>query len=157
VGRRYRILGHGRVSAVEIENLDTHTRRTINGDTVVLPGDWIPDSELARTANLEIDPNTCGPLIDTRQATSIPGVFAIGNLTHAVDTADVAALDGRAVAEHVLAELYGPTAAQAVPGPRILPGKSLRWITPGLTQPPNPRDADCSPGHDPISTSPPSR
>jgi thioredoxin reductase len=123
VGRRCRILGHGRVSAVEIENLDTHTRRTIDCDTVVLPGDWIPDSELARTAYLEIDPNTRGPLVDTRQATSIPGVFAIGNLTHPVDTADVAALDGRAVAEHVLAELYGPTPARAVPGPRILPGK----------------------------------
>lgn len=133
--RLIRIIGHGRVSAVEIENLDTHTRRTIDCDTVVLTGDWIPDSELARTANLEIDPNTRGPLIDTRQATSIPGVFAIGNLTHPVDTADVAALDGRAVAQQVLAELYEPTLAPAVPGPRILPGKHLRWITPGILNP----------------------
>ena len=130
--RLTRIIGHGRVSAVEIENLDTHTRRTIDCDTVVLTGDWIPDSELARAADLEIDPNTRGPLIDTGQATSNPGVFAIGNLTHPVDTADVAALDGRAVAQHVLAHLSGQRLDPAGPRPRILPGKHLKWITPGV-------------------------
>jgi thioredoxin reductase len=128
-----RIIGQGRVSAVEIENLDTHGRRTIECDTVIFTGDWIPDNELARAANLEIDPHTHGPLIDTRQATSTPGVFAIGNLTHPVDTADVAALDGQAVAHRVLAHLHGrPTTAN---GPRIQPGQHLKWITPGVLDP----------------------
>jgi hypothetical protein len=60
-------------------------------------------------------------------------VFAIGNLVHPVDTADVAALDGRAVAQHVLAHLHGhPTAAA---GPRILNGKHLKWVSPGILNP----------------------
>lgn len=129
-----RIIGQGRVSAVEIENLDTHARRTIDCDTVIFTGDWIPDNELARAANLQIDPNTRGPLIDTRQATTSPGVFAIGNITHPVDTADVAALDGQAVAHHVLAHLHGqPTATPS--GPTIQPGQHLKWITPGILNP----------------------
>lgn len=128
-----RIIGQTRVSAVEIENLDTRIRRTIDCDTVVFTGDWIPDNELARGLQLPIDPHSHGPLVDTRQATATPGVFAIGNLVHPVDTADVAALDGRAVAEYVLAHLHGqPTAAA---GARILPGKHLKWVSPGIFNP----------------------
>jgi thioredoxin reductase len=128
-----RIIGQGRVSGVEIEHLDTRTRRTVACDTVVFTGDWIPDNELARAAHLPIDPNMLGPLVDTRQATAMPGLFAIGNLVHPVDTADVAALDGRAVAQHVLAHLHGQPRAAA--GPRILPGSRLKWISPGSLNP----------------------
>ena len=77
----------------------------IDCDTVVLTGDWIPDHELARSAGLDIDPGTQGPVVDTALRTSRPGVFAVGNLLHPVDTADIAALDGRHVADHVRAYL----------------------------------------------------
>ncbi len=130
--RVLRITGHGRVSAVEIENIDTRERRTIDCDTVVFSGDWIPDNELARSANLQMDPATRGPLVDTTQATHVPGIFAIGNLTHPVETADVAALDGRAVAPHVLAYLQNGAARVAGSGPRVLPGEHLKWISPGI-------------------------
>jgi thioredoxin reductase len=130
-----RVIGDGRVAAIEIEHLDTHARRTIDCDTIVFTGDWIPDNELARAARLEIDPGTRGPVVDTRQATSRPGVFAIGNLNHPVDTADVAALDGRAVANHVLTYLRNPSADTADPGPRVLPGRGLKWVAPGILHP----------------------
>ena len=126
------IHGRGRVQAVELDNLDTRTRRTVRCDTVVFTGDWIPDNELARAAALDIDEHTLGPLVDTRQATSANGVFAIGNLVHPVDIADVAALDGRAVATHVLAHLHGDYGAdRATPQIRVLPGENLRWVSPG--------------------------
>jgi thioredoxin reductase len=126
-----RIIGRPRVEAVEIENVDTGARRTVACDTVVFTGDWIPDNELARAANLDMDPHTHGPLVDTAQATSTPGIFAIGNLTHPVDTADVAALDGRAVADQVLRYLGGaplPTPAAEI---RVQPGANLLWVSPG--------------------------
>jgi thioredoxin reductase len=127
-----RIIGHDRVHAVEVENLDTRERRTIDCDTVVVTGDWIPDHELARSAHLQMDPATLGPLVDTSQATDTPGTFAIGNLVHPVDTADVAALDGRAVAPHVLAYLHHGPDRSPRPRPRLLPGANLKWLTPGV-------------------------
>lgn len=130
------IRGRGRVEAIELENLDTKARRTVHCDTVIFTGDWIPDNELARAAVLDIDEHTRGPLVDTSQATSAAGVFAIGNLTHPVDTADVAAIDGRAVAAQVLAYLRGENRADvATPKVRVLPGENLRWVSPGRLSP----------------------
>jgi hypothetical protein len=126
-----KITGYGRVQAVELEHLDTGTRRTIDCDTVIFTGDWIPDNELVRAAGLDMDPATRGPLIDTAQATSTSGVFAIGNLTHPVDTADVAALDGRAVTSHVLRYLCDGAAASTATEIRVIPGDNLLWISPG--------------------------
>ena len=129
------IIGRGRVNAVEVEDLDTHHRRTVACDTVVFTGDWIPDHELARSAGLEIHRGTRGPVVDTRQATSRPGVFAVGNLTHPVDTADVAALDGRAVAEHVLRYLERDGHDAAERGLRVEAGSGLKWVTPSILIP----------------------
>ncbi|MUL65631.1 pyridine nucleotide-disulfide oxidoreductase [Mycobacterium sp. CBMA 234] len=126
--RLVRIIGKPQVEAVEIENLDTAERRIIDCDTVILTGDWIPDHELARTAGLDIDPGTLGPATDTALRTSRPGVFAIGNLLHPVDTADIAALDGRHVAGTVRAFLDGrQPAGQSVPVQAQAP---LRWVAP---------------------------
>ncbi len=133
--RVVQIIGRGRVSAVEIEDLDTHKRRSVACDTVVFTGDWIPDHELARSTGLEMHRGTRGPVVDSRQATSRPGVFAIGNLTHPVDTADVAALDGRAVATHVLSHLERDGHVQAGHGTRIESGSGLKWITPSVLVP----------------------
>ena len=102
-----RIIGHSALQGVEVEDLDTGGRRIVECDCVVFTGDWIPDHELARSAGLDMDAKTLGPLVDTALRTSRPGVFAIGNLVHPVDTADVVALDGRHVADHVLAHLDG--------------------------------------------------
>jgi thioredoxin reductase len=137
------IVGRGRVHAIEVEDLETHVRRTVPCDTVVFTGDWIPDHELARSAGLDMNPGTRGPAVDTRQATSRPDVFAIGNLTHPVDTADVAALDGHAVAEHVLRCLNGVCGESAAPRARLEAGSGLKWITPTVlipgVQPPRAR------------------
>lgn len=129
-----RIIGRPRVSAVELEHLGSGTREIVPCDTVVFTGDWIPDHELARSGGLDIDPGTRGPLIDSEQATSRAGIYAIGNLTHPVDTADVAALDGRAVAGAVLAHLAGIGSGRAS-ATRLYPGDGLAWLSPGLLLP----------------------
>lgn len=125
--------GKQRVRSVTVENLDTGARSTIECDTVVMTGDWIPDHELARTAGLAMDSATRGPLVDASLRTSRPGVFAVGNLVHPVDTADAAALDGRHVAPRVRDWLAGGQAAAA--GIRVRAGAPLRWVTPQLVTP----------------------
>ncbi|MBD0421775.1 FAD-dependent oxidoreductase [Streptomyces sp. TRM S81-3] len=131
-----RVLGKGRCQAVEIEHLDTGRRRTVACDTVVFTGDWVPDHELARTAGITLDPGTLGPLTDTALRTSRPGVFAAGNLLHPVDTADVAALDGRHVARHVMAHLNG--GGQPAGGVRLLADAPFRWVAPQILRPGDP-------------------
>jgi thioredoxin reductase len=136
-----RILGKPRIEGIEIENLDSRERRIIGCDTAVFTGDWIPDHELARAAGIGLDPGTLGPLVDTALRTDRDGVFAAGNLLHPVDTADVAALDGRHVADQVLSYLRdrsGWPDGQAV---RILVEPPLRWVAPGILRRGDPQPA----------------
>ena len=125
--------GKRRVRSVTVENLDTGARSTVECDTVVMTGDWIPDHELARTAGLKMDSATRGPVVDASLRTSRPGVFAVGNLVHPVDTADAAALDGRHVAPRVSEWLAGRRSAEA--GIRVRARTPLRWVTPQLVTP----------------------
>lgn len=125
-----RVIGKPTLRAVELEHLDSGERRTVECDTLVLTGDWIPDHELARGAGLVMDTGTLGPLVDSGLRTSRPGVFAAGNLLHPVDTADIAALDGRHVAGRVREYLRG--AVESAGGVRLLVDPPLRWVSPGL-------------------------
>src|SRR6185436_16377814 len=95
-------------------------------DTVVFTGDCIPDHELARRGGLAIDDGTRGPTIDQLGRTSAPGVFAIGNLVHAAETADVAAVGGQVVARHVVRYLDARAWPTATIPMRCTP--PLRWV-----------------------------
>ncbi|HWU10768.1 MAG TPA: FAD-dependent oxidoreductase [Streptomyces sp.] len=134
-----RVIGKGRCQAVEIEHLDTGKRRTFECDTVVFTGDWIPDHELVRAAGITLDEGTLGPLTDTALRTSRPGVFAVGNMLHPVDTADVAALDGQHVAQQVIDHLAGRPEPE--PGVRLVAGAPFRWIAPQILRPDDPAPA----------------
>lgn len=133
------VLGKGRCEAVEIEHLDTGKRRTVECDTVVFTGDWIPDHELVRSAGITLDERTLGPLTDTALRTSRPGVFAVGNMLHPVDTADVAALDGKHVAQQVINHLDGRS--KPTEGVRLIADAPFRWIAPQILRPGDPAPA----------------
>lgn len=134
-----RLLGRPRLTGVEIRRPDGRVE-VIDADTIVFTGDWIPDHELARRGGLVIDHGSRGPSVDTALRTSRAGVFAAGNLLHPVETADAVALDGRAVARHVLAHLAGELPPATVP---LTVDAPLRWVAPhrvGPHAPPPPRD-----------------
>jgi len=125
-----------RLDGVELADLRTGAVRFVACDTLVFTGDWIPDHELARLAGAEIDPGTRGPAVDTALETSVPSVFAAGNLVHAAETADVAALGGRHAARHLAAALRAaPPRAQRIPVTVTAP---LRWISPNAIRVPGP-------------------
>jgi thioredoxin reductase len=91
------IVGKRRVERVVLTD-----GRTIDCDTVVFTGGWIPDNELARTSGLAMNPDVKGPTVDATFRTSREGVFAIGNLVHTVASADRCALDGKAVSAGIV-------------------------------------------------------
>jgi thioredoxin reductase len=112
-----RVDGRDRLTAVDVADVRTGAVRRVECDTLVFTGDWIPDHELARAAGIAIDPGTRGPAVDTSLETSARNVFAAGNLVHAAEIADVAALDGIHAARQIAAALRGrePAAAPEAP------------------------------------------
>ncbi|MDO5285499.1 MAG: FAD-dependent oxidoreductase [Actinomycetia bacterium] len=137
--RVVRVEGRGRVEAVVVENLTTGQQQRVECDTVVFTGDWVPDHELARMAGIEIDPGSLSPSVDASLRTSRDGVFAIGNLVHPVETADVAALDGVQVTRPVQDYLLGKRPSAC--GYRIVAEAPLRWVTPNRIDPGDPTPA----------------
>ena len=124
-----RVIGRGRLAGVEVADVRTGAARFVPCDTVVFTGDWIPDHELARLATLDLDPGRRGPAVNTALATSAPGVFAAGNLIHAAETADVAALSGRHAARQIHSFLAG-RARLTSPRIAVVAEPPLRWISP---------------------------
>ena len=127
------LTGRSRLSGVALRHDDGRTT-TLRCDTVVLTGDFVPDHELARRGGLVLDPGTRGPAYDAAFRTSRPGVFAAGNLLHAVERAGIAAQEGRAVAVPVLHRLAG-TEEPPGGGRRLVVDAPLRWIAPNVTGP----------------------
>jgi thioredoxin reductase len=125
--------GRRRVEAVDVENLTTGERRRIDCDTLVFTADWIPDNELARMAGLLIDRGSRGPVVDGASRTTVAGVFAAGNLTHPVETADVVALAGAHASAAILAHLSGHTLL--TPAVRLQASAPIRWVSPQLYRP----------------------
>ena len=135
-----RVTGRGRLDGAELADTRTGETRFVPCDLLVFTGDWIPDHELARAVGLDMDPGTQGPAVDTALATSVPGVFAAGNLVHAAETADVAALGGRHAARGIAAFLQsgaGGTARRPAREPVRLPvtvEPPLLWIAPNAVR-----------------------
>jgi thioredoxin reductase len=129
-----RISGRSRVESVEVTDRRTGVVRTVECDTVVFTGDWIPDHELARMCGLAIDPGTRGPRVDPSFRTSARGVFAAGNLLHGAETAGVAALEGRAGGAAIARFLRdgGWPEGAVVP---VLAEAPLKWVSPSAVVP----------------------
>jgi thioredoxin reductase len=122
----------GRLVSAEVADVtgaDSGRARTVACDWLVFTGDWIPDHVLARSAGLALDHGTRGPAVDTSMAASAPGVFAAGNLVHAAETADVAALSGRHAARQIDSFLAGQASPARAPVP-VVAESPLRWISP---------------------------
>lgn len=89
-----RVIGHDRVEAVEVSKVDEHlapipgTERVVPCDTLLLSVGLIPENELSVGAGVELDPRTRGAVVDQSLQTSVPGIFACGNVLHVHDLAD---------------------------------------------------------------------
>lgn len=88
------IHGEDRLEGVTIARVDEDwkpipgTERKIECDTLLLSVGLIPENELSGGAGVELDPITNGPKVDDTLMTSIPGIFACGNVLHVHDLVD---------------------------------------------------------------------
>lgn len=89
-----RVIGHDRVEAIEVSQVDEHlapipgTERVVPCDTLLLSVGLIPENELSVAAGVELDPRTRGAVVDQNLQTGVPGIFACGNVLHVHDLAD---------------------------------------------------------------------
>ena len=71
------------------------TEMTFDCDTILLSVGLIPENELTRRAGIEIDRRTNGAVVYENMETSMPGVFACGNVVHVHDLVDFVTAEGQ--------------------------------------------------------------
>ena len=88
------IHGKERVEGVTVAKVDEKrkgipgTERFIACDTLLLSVGLIPENELSKCADIRLDPNTNGAVVDQNRQTSCEGIFACGNVLHVHDLVD---------------------------------------------------------------------
>ncbi|MBS7525469.1 FAD-dependent oxidoreductase [Fusibacter paucivorans] len=108
------IKGKDRVEGVVIQKVDQKmqpipgTEIEYKCDTILLSVGLIPENELSRKAGIAIDPVTNGPVVNSNMETTIPGIFACGNVVHVHDLVDFVTEEsrhaGNAAAKYVMDE-----------------------------------------------------
>ena len=68
-------------------------------DCVLLSVGLIPENELSLGAGIEMDLGTKGPVVYDNMETSIPGIFASGNVVHVHDLVDFVSAEGEKAGE----------------------------------------------------------
>ena len=130
-----RVEGNQRVTGVRVAKVDAdrkpipETEWLIPCDTLLLSVGLIPENELSSAAHIELSPVTRGPVVNQYMQTSLPSVFACGNVVHVNDLADNVSLEsaraGRAAAKYALGTL--PEIRKVV---RMTPGENVRYLCP---------------------------
>lgn len=89
-----KVHGKKRLEGVTVAKLDENrtpipgTEEYIECDLLVLAVGLIPENELSLGCGIEMDPKTKGPLLDEEFMTSVPGIFACGNVAVVFDLVD---------------------------------------------------------------------
>ena len=121
------IRGKDRVERIVVSKVDENrrpipgTEMTFDCDTLLLSVGLLPENELSRQAGVEIDPS--GPVVWENCETSIPGVFACGNVLHVHDLVDYVTAEsmraGKAAADFLQSGEKTGEAVELKPGPGV--------------------------------------
>lgn len=139
-----RIHGKVRLEGVTIAQVDENrkpikgTEEYIECDTLLLSVGLIPENELSREAGINMDRVTSGPAVDESMETSIPGVFACGNVVHVHDLVDFVTQESRAAglgaSRYIKGEIDNSREVISTKGI-----KGIRYVVPQSVNPENVR------------------
>ena len=102
------ILGTDRVRGVELARDGDQDVFQVECDTIIVTGEFRPDSALIYNTPIELDPATQGPVVDMNLMTSVPNIFAAGNVLRGADMHDLCALEGRKAARSISKRVKSP-------------------------------------------------
>lgn len=130
-----RIEGNERVTGVWVAPVDENKKpikeqeEFVPCDTVLFSVGLMPENELTRKAGIKINPITNGPEINQYMQTSVPSVFACGNVVHVNDLADnvseESARAGKYAAQYAMGNLL-ETAREVA----CVTGRNVRYLCP---------------------------
>ena len=135
------IFGKDRLEAVEISEVNDHfqpipgSEKKYDCDTLLLSVGLLPEIELPFAADIVMDKRTRGPRVNESMETSIPGIFACGNVAHVHDLVDYVTIEsqkaGRFAVEFSKGNLKGGS------GICSLAGEGISYIVPQEIRPQN--------------------
>ena len=108
-----KIHGKKRLEGVTVAKLDENrniipgTEEYIECDLLVLAVGLIPENELSVGCGIELDPRTRGPVLDNHFMTSVPGIFACGNVAVVFDLVDYVSQSGEVAAQSAVDYIQG--------------------------------------------------
>jgi NADPH-dependent 2,4-dienoyl-CoA reductase/sulfur reductase-like enzyme len=137
-----KVHGKKRVEGITVAPLDTFGKLKLVSstyipcDTILLSVGLIPEHELARGAGAALDISTQGPIVDQHLMTTVPGLFACGNVLQVHDLVDFVSEEaeyaGSCAAERALTTPEAPTEINQVESAAITvkTGSNLRYVLP---------------------------
>jgi thioredoxin reductase len=134
-----RIHGRDRVERVTVAPVDEKLVPTpgrawdVECDTLLMSVGLIPENELSQSLGIRLDEITGGPVVSSTMETSMPGVFACGNVLHVHDLVDFV------TGESLLTGRFAGEWARSIRRPqdniRLVPGDNVRYVVPHTLSP----------------------
>ncbi len=129
------IHGRERVEGVTVAQVDAQrkpvsgTEKRFDCDTLLLSVGLIPENELSKAAGVELAQATSGPVVDESLQTSVPGIFACGNVLHVHDLVDYVTLESAEAGRNAaaFARSQRPSRAAVL---RVRDGAGVRGLVP---------------------------
>lgn len=107
------IVGKERIEGVKVVKVDENyktipdTEEYYSCDTLILSVGLIPENEISLAAGVKLDAHTGGALVDEYYQSTVPGIFAAGNVLHVHDLVDFVTLEAEDMAKCVAAYVKG--------------------------------------------------
>ena len=107
------IHGKERLEGVTVAKVDESlklipgTEQYLACDTLLLSVGLLPENELTGMAGVELAPATGGAVVDETLASSVPGVFACGNVLHVHDLVDFVSAEAKKAGENAAKYVRG--------------------------------------------------
>ncbi|MBQ6968518.1 MAG: FAD-dependent oxidoreductase [Lachnospiraceae bacterium] len=130
------IEGKERVSAVTIAEVGPDmkpipgTEERYTCDTLLLSCGLIPENELSKSAGVELSPVTSGPVVNESLETSIPGVFACGNVLHVHDLVDFVSEEAKKAGENASKYVQKTLASSDKESIKLVATEGARYTVP---------------------------
>lgn len=133
------IHGRERLEGVTLAQVDEKrkpipgTERYISCDTLLLSVGLLPENELSSAAGVKLSGITGGPEVTDRLATSLPGVFACGNVLHVHDLVDFVSQEAKKAGRN--AALYLKCSRNSAELVRLEGKNGVRYTVPQYIDP----------------------